>query len=119
MTCGLLSSVSASQVIGWGYDYAGAGGIVFPDFNDVAQVSGGAEITIGLRSDGSLIGRSVYGNNPLTLQAGLSNIVALSVSPLRGGRVGFSLALRGDGTVASLHSDGLGIRHRIRGNKCA
>jgi hypothetical protein len=56
-------TASATYVVGWGYNSASAQGIILADFNDVAEITAGSSINLGLGNDGSLIGRSVYGNS--------------------------------------------------------
>jgi len=99
--CYPAATPGAGQVQAWGASNSVTNRIL-TDFAGVVQISSGNSIVLGLRPDGTVLGRTVYDNTPLTLPGEATNIISLAASPLWYEQSGYSLALKAGGTVISL-----------------
>jgi alpha-tubulin suppressor-like RCC1 family protein len=102
--CFPLFCIASSQIVTWGSSYSGATNFVVTDLTGVVAISSGAYDALGLENDGTIIASAIYSSHHSPVPAGLSNVVAVAVSPLRGESYGYRLALRSDGTIAPLMS---------------
>jgi hypothetical protein len=97
--CGTLTARAASKVIAWG------GSDCFPVPSEVTNLAGALNIfggyweAFGLMQDGKVVGSGCSPSYVNRVPSDWSNVVAISVSSLRGEDNGFHLALRADGIV--------------------
>ena len=102
---GMATSAPASllvvPVVAWGGDLAGEINVPLTASNAVA-ISAGEELSLAVRSDGTVVGWGDDRYGEIDIPAGLTNAVAVSAG------FGHSLALRSDGTVIGWGNNALG-----------
>lgn len=89
----VTSCYGAGSVAGWGYDNAGQVSIPPQALAGVTAVAGGANHSLALKADGTVLAWGLDASGQTDVPAGLSNVTAIAAGSV------YSMALQASGTV--------------------